>query len=111
SVSSIVRLTEVHQKTILKILNIAGAKSERIMATRIVKIRATEIQADEVWQFVGCKQRRKRPEHDPTWGDSWTYVALDPISKLVVHITIGARDQRTTDTFIEGLAQATTGNF
>ena len=65
SVSSVVRLTEVHQKTILKLLVLAGEKCERIMAEKIRNFPVTEIQADEVWQFIGCKQRRKRPEHDP----------------------------------------------
>ncbi len=111
SVSSVVRLTDIHQKTILKLLVLAGEKAERIMATKIRNIRVSEIQADEVWQFVGCKNRRKRPEHDPGWGDTWTYVALDPVSKLVVNVTIGDRNQRTTDVFIEGLAEAATGNF
>lgn len=111
SVSSVVRLTEVHQKTVLKLLLLAGEKAERIMAQKIRNVPVTEIQADEVWQFVGCKQRRKGPEHDPTWGDSWTYVALDPISKLVVNVTIGNRDQQTTNVFLEGLWLATSGNF
>jgi len=111
SVSSVVRLTEVHQKTILKLLVLAGEKAERIMAEKIRNVPVTEIQADEVWQFVGCKAKAKRPEHDPTWGDCWTYVALDPISKLVVNVTIGNRDQQTTNVFLEGLRMATSGNF
>lgn len=111
SVAAVVRLTDIHQKTVLKLLQLAGDKAERIMATRIVNFQATEIQADEVWQFCGCKQKRKRPEHDPMWGDTWTYVALDPISKLVVNVTIGTRDQGTTNVFIEGLRLATSGNF
>ena len=53
----------------------------------------------------------KGPEHDPTWGDCWTYVALDPISKLVVNVTIGNRDQQTTNVFLEGLRLATSGRF
>ena len=111
SVSSVVRLTEVHQKTVLKLLLLAGEKAERIMAQKIRSVPVTEIQADEVWQFVGCKQRRKGPEHDPAWGDCWTYVALDPISKLVLNVTIGNRDQQTTNVFLEGLRLATSGNF
>jgi IS1 family transposase len=111
SVSSVVRLTDVHQKTILKLLVLAGEKAERIMAEKIRNVPVTEIQADEVWQFVGCKQKAKRAEHDPTWGDCWTYVALDPISKLVVNVTIGNRDQQTTNVFLEGLRLATSGNF
>ena len=81
------------------------------MAAKVRNLRVSQIQADEVRRFVGCKQRRKRPEHDPTWGDTWTYVALDPVSKLVVNVTIGDRNPRTTGVFIEGQAQAVNGTF
>jgi transposase-like protein/IS1 family transposase len=107
SVSSVVRLTGVNQRTILKVLVLAGEKAERIMAKRIVNVPVRDGQADEVWQFVGCKAKAKRPEHDATWGDTWTYVALETHSKLVLNVTIGNRDQYTTDVFIEGLRHAT----
>ena len=41
SVSSVVRLTEVHQKTILKLLTLAGEKCERITAENIRQHRST----------------------------------------------------------------------
>jgi IS1 family transposase/transposase-like protein len=107
SVSSVERLTEVHHTTILKLLVLAGERAERVMATKIVNVPVRDVQADEVWQFVGCKQKAKRPEHDPNWGDAWTFVALETHTKLVLNVTIGTRDQLTTDTFIEGLRQAT----
>jgi IS1 family transposase len=93
--------------TILKLLVMAGEKAERVMAQKIVNVRVAEVQADEIWQFLGCKQKAKRPEHDPTWGDCWTYVAIERSTKLVLNVTVGNRDQQTTDVFIEGLRQAT----
>lgn len=105
--SSIERLTEVHRTTILKLLLLAGQKAERIMAERIVNIPARDVTADEVWQFCGCKAKAKRPGHDPMWGDCWTYVATETHSKVVLNVTIGNRDQITTNTFIEGLRLAT----
>jgi IS1 family transposase len=107
SISSIERLTEVHHTTILKLLLIAGQKAERVMARRIVNVPVRDVQADEVWQFCGCKAKAKRPEHDPMWGDCWTFVAMETHTKLVLNVTIGTRDQGSTDVFIEGLRLAT----
>jgi len=111
SVSSIERLTEIHHSTILKLLVLAGDKAERVMAGKLRQVRATDVQADEIWQFIGCKTKAKRPEHDPMWGDCWVFVAIDRNTKLVLNVTIGDRNQQTTDVFIEGLREATRGRF
>jgi transposase-like protein/IS1 family transposase len=107
SVSSVVRLTEVHQKTVLKILVLAGEKCERIMATKIVNVEVRDVECDELWSFIGKKQKRVRPEDDQNLGDAYTFVAIERHSKLVLNIALGKRDQATTDVFIEGLRHAT----
>ena len=111
SVSSVVRLTEVHQKTILKLLVLASEKCERIMGQKIRNVPARDVQADELWSWIGCKEKMIRPDHDPNFGDCYTFVAIERDTKLVLNIAIGKRDQRTTDIFIEGLRLATSGNF
>jgi IS1 family transposase/transposase-like protein len=111
SVSSVVRLTDIHQKTILKLLVLASEKCERIMSEKIRNVPAKDIQADELWSWIGCKEKMVRPDHDPSFGDCYTFVAIERDTKLVLNIAIGKRDQRTTDVFIEGLRLATSGNF
>lgn len=107
SVSSVERLTEVHHTTILKLLVIAGEKCERIMADKIRNVRARDIEADEVWSFIGKKEKRVRPEDDQNLGDCYTFVAIERHSKLVLNIAVGKRDQQTTDVFVEGIRHAT----
>jgi len=58
SVSSVVRLTEVHQKTILKLLVLAGEKCERIMAEKVRNVQVHDVECDELWAFIGKKQKR-----------------------------------------------------
>lgn len=111
SVSSVERLTDVHHTTILKLLVLAGEKSERIMARKLVNVPVRDVQADEIWQFIGCKEKRRRPEHDPYWGDCYAFVAMETNTKLVLNVAIGRRDQASTDVFVEGLRQATSGRF
>jgi IS1 family transposase len=111
SVSSTERLTDVHHTTILKLLVLAGEKCERIMAGRIRNVEVRDVECDEVWAFIGKKQKRVRPEDDQNLGDAYTFVAIERNTKLVLNIALGKRDQATTDVFIEGLRHATRGNF
>ncbi len=111
SVSSVERLTEVHHSTILKLLVLAGEKAERLMGRKLVNIPARDVQADEVWSYCGCKEKAKKPGEDSMRGDCYTFVGLETHSKLALNVTIGKRDQATTDVFIEGLRQATSGRF
>ena len=107
SVSSVERVTGVHHGTILKLLVLAGEKCERIMADKIRNVEVRDVEADEVWSFIGKKEKRVRPEDDQNLGDCYTFVAIERHSKLVLNIAMGKRDQRTTDVFIEGLRHAT----
>lgn len=109
SISSVVRLTEVHQKTILKLLLLAGEKCERIMGDKIRNVAVRDVQCDELWSFIGKKEKRCRPTDHPSFGDSYCFVGIERHSKLILNFALGKRDQRTTDIFIEGLRLATSG--
>ncbi|MFZ0590776.1 MAG: IS1 family transposase [Bryobacteraceae bacterium] len=105
SISSVERITEIHHTTILKLLVLAGEKCERIMAEKIRNVRVRDVECDEVWAFIGKKQKRVRPDDDPNLGDAYTFVAIERHSKLVLNFALGKRDQHTTNAFIEGLSQ------
>jgi IS1 family transposase len=111
SVSSVERLTDVHHTTILKLLVLAGEKAERIMSERIRNVSVRDVECDELWSFIGKKQKRVRPDDDQNLGDAYTFVAIERNTKLVLNIAMGKRDQATTDVFIEGLRHATRGEF
>ncbi len=51
------------------------------------------IQLDEVWGYVGKKQKRVDPLADKAeYGDAYTFVAIDADSKLVPAFYVGKRD-------------------
>ena len=107
SVSTVERITEVHHTTILKLLVLAGEKCERIMAEKIRNVVVRDVECDELWSFIGKKQKRVRPEDDQNLGDAYTFVAIERHSKLVLNIAMGKRDQHTTNAFVEGIRHAT----
>jgi transposase-like protein/IS1 family transposase len=106
SVRSVERTTELHRDTILKLLVVAGEKCERIMGRYVRNIAVQDVECDEVWSFLGKKEKRVRPEDDQNLGDCYTFVAIERNTKLVLNIAMGKRDQLTTNTFIEGLRDA-----
>jgi transposase-like protein/IS1 family transposase len=107
SIASTERITEVHHTTILKLIVLMGEKCERIMANKIRNVEARDVECDEVWSFIGKKQKRVRPEDNQFLGDCYVFVGIERHSKLVLNIAIGKRDQQTTDVFIEGIRHAT----
>jgi IS1 family transposase len=99
-------LPELHRDTILRLLVLAGEKAEKIMGRYIRNVKVNDVEVDEVWDYIGKKQRRVRPEDDRNLGDCYVYVALERTTKLVLNIAMGKRDQTTTNVFIEGLRDA-----
>jgi IS1 family transposase len=58
------------------------------------------IQCDEIWSFVGAKQKNVRPHHFENGGyagDVWTWVAMDAQTKLVPCWMVCQRDAGVTD--------------
>jgi transposase-like protein len=107
SISTVERVTAVHHTTILKLLVLVGEKCERIMADKVRSVQVRDVECDEVWSFIGKKQKRVRPEDSQMLGDCYVWVGIERHSKLVLNITMGKRDQSTCDVFVEGLRQAT----
>jgi len=107
SVRSTARLCNVEPKTVLNILVLAGTHCERLLGSKIMNVPVKDVQADEIWSFVGKKQKQIKPEDDPGMGDAYTFVAIERNTKLVLNFALGKRDQATTDVFTEGLRLAT----
>ena len=72
SIRSISRMTGVHKTTIASLLYRVGDNCERIMKETMRNLDLNTIQADEIWCYVGKKQKRVTPEdklHRPELGD------------------------------------------
>jgi transposase-like protein/IS1 family transposase len=108
AVRSVERITELHRDTILKLLAVAGEKCEKIMGRYVRNVRVQDVECDEIWSFIGKKEKRVSPEDDQNLGDAYTFVGIERNSKLVLNIAMGKRDQITTNSFIEGLRDAIT---
>lgn len=110
SINTVERITGVHHTTILSLLTFVGEKCERFLENRIRAVRVSEVQCDELWGFVGCKEKRNLTG-DPERGDAYCFVAIERHTKLILSWHLGRRTARDTDTFIEKLSEATSGRF
>lgn len=64
-----------------------------------------DIDDQPLWGFIGMKQKTaRRTNQTATAGDIWTWVAIDPDTKLVPTFAIGDRTQYMANCFIEDLA-------
>src|SRR5205085_8264716 len=112
SVRSTERLTRVHRDTILGWLVEAGENCARFTERTLQRLTVRDVQADEIWAFVGCKERtRQRRGYGQERGDAWCFVAIERTSKLVIAWHLGKRTPDDTLTFAEKLRDATCGRF
>src|SRR5213596_2761688 len=105
SIRSIERITGIHRDTVMRLGVRIGEGCRQIMDDKMRNLPCRLIQVDEIWGFVGMKNRtalRNRTSGDV--GDVWTWVALDSETKLVPTFAVGDRSGYMADTFIEDLA-------
>src|ERR1017187_7365534 len=85
SIGSTVRMTGASKNTIAKLLVELGAACSEYLDKNLVNLSSKRIQCDEIWQFVGAKQKNVPAERRDEFGigDVWTWVAIDADSKLI----------------------------
>ncbi|MDQ6788858.1 MAG: hypothetical protein M3033_18805 [Acidobacteriota bacterium] len=113
SIRSIQRITGIEKKTILKLLVLAGEKSERLLNDKIKGLAVRDVQADEMWGFVAMKNRTKHQNkiEDEGLGTCYTWIAMETHSKLVLAWHLGHRTSTDCVEFTEKLGEATEGRF
>jgi IS1 family transposase len=105
SIRATVRMTGVAKNTVVKLLVDLGTACSIYQDHVMRDLPCERLQCDEIWAFVGAKQKNVSPEkRDEGWGDVWTWVALDADTKLVPSYRIGARDWHEARMFLTDLA-------
>jgi transposase-like protein/IS1 family transposase len=112
SIRSTERLTGVHRDTIIDAMVEAGKKCKRFLESAIHHVPVEDVQADEIWGFVGCKERtRQFRRYDESVGDAFCFTAIERTTKLIVAWHLGKRSPGDTQDFADNLRRATTGRF
>lgn len=105
SIRSTERMTNVHRDTIMRLLVEVGNGCASIMDEQMRELPCRRIQVDEIWNYVQKKQRHVRSQDDRARvGDMWTFVALDPDTKLVPAYRVGKRTRVHAAAFMQDLS-------
>jgi IS1 family transposase len=104
------RMTGVARNTVIRLLIDLGTACSAQMDRAMRDLPCETLQVDEIWAFVGAKQRNvTRDKEAEGWGDVWTWVAIDADTKLVPTYRIGARDLQEATAFIQDLSRRLRG--
>lgn len=109
SIRSVQRLTGLCRQTLADLIVLVGENCQRLLEAKVKAVPAKDVQLDEIWSFVGAKMKNVRDGKHP--GDSWTFIAIERDSKLILAHEIGQRNTETCSKFLEKVSVATTGRF
>ena len=105
SINATSRMLEFSTNTITKLLVEMGDACRAHHDEHVKGVAAKRVQCDEIWSFVGAKQKNVTMEQmEEGWGDAWTWTALDADSKLVISYLVGQRGAWWAKRFLEDVA-------
>lgn len=104
SMRAATRLCDVSINTVTKLLVDVGTACDLYQNEKLRGITAKRVQMDEIWSFVGMKEKNVPPMRKGNdVGDVYTWVAMDADSKLVISWLVGNRDVPAGRTFVKDL--------
>jgi IS1 family transposase len=106
SIRATVRMTGVAKNTVVKLLCDLGRACSDYQDKAFVNLKCKRIQCDEIWSFVGAKEKNCSVEMKTKGaGDVWTWTAIDADTKLVPCWFVGHRDAGCAYHFMHDLAE------
>jgi transposase-like protein len=102
SVCAVSRLTGLHKRTILSLVDTAAQNAERVFDGLVPRARPRSIYLDKIPCTVGCHERRLTAASPAGWGDHWTWLAFDPESKLILSYFVGPRRTASANSPLRG---------
>lgn len=112
SIRSCERLTGVNRNTLCDLIVNVGERCNAFLKSKLRGLSVKNLEVDEVWSFVGCKERTKeRMGYGEEMGDAYSFIGLERDTKLIVAYHVGKRSERDTHEFIRELRNVTVGRF
>lgn len=103
-IRQIERITGVHRDTIMRLGVRVGQGCAALLDSKMRNLSCKQLQFDELWGFIGKKERHCRPDDSLELGDVWTFCAIDSDTKLVPSFKVGKRDLPTANAFVSDVA-------
>src|SRR5215203_2449318 len=104
SIRAISRITGIHQDTICRLGVRVGQGCAALLDAKMRDLTCRYLQLDEIWGFIGKKEKHLSIGDDPTLGDVWTFCAIDSETKIVPSFKCGKRTHLTANAFVGDVA-------
>jgi len=109
SIRATERLTGVHRDTIMRLAVKIGEGCAMLHHGMMRDLQVGRIELDEIWSYVGKKQRKVTPEDDDMCGDQYTFIALAGAAKAIITYRTGKRNGENTQKFCDDLRRRVVG--
>ena len=103
SIRSVERMTGIHRDTVMRLGVRVGMACRNLLDETMRELPCQKIEMDEIWGFVGKKDRNVREGDSAELGSVWTWVAIDPETKAVPVFHVGKRTQDDANKFVGDL--------
>ena len=106
SINATCRMTGISKNTVLKLLSHVGRACVAYCDRAMVNLNCKRVQCDEIWAFVGMKQKNVPEELRGILGhgDVYTWLGIDADTKLIPCWHVGNRGAESAYDFIHDLA-------
>jgi len=111
SIRSIERITGITKRAILRVLVEYGEKAREIQEREMVNLESKFVQVDEIWTYVGKKQKQLTLLDSEELGDQYVFVAMDSDTKLVPSFLVGKRNMENSLEIMRDLQYRITNRF
>jgi IS1 family transposase len=113
SMRSAARMADVSINTVTKLLIDVGSACLDYQDSVMRNLPLKDVQVDEIWSFVGAKQKNVADGADPSLmlGDCYTFTAIDRETKLMPCWLVGHRTAAYADWFMADLASRVSGRI
>ena len=105
SIRATERMTGTHRDTIMRLGVRIGDGCAALHDHLFRDLHTRILELDELWAYVGKKQKRMKKDDPADLGDQYTFTALDADTKAIVAFRVGKRDGDNTRAFIWDLRE------
>ena len=109
SIRSTERITGIHRDTIMRLGARVGRGCAALHDDMMRDLHVTYLELDELWSFVGKKQRRVQSTDSADFGDQYVFVGIGALNKAIISYRVGKRDGENTDAFVRDLRSRVLG--
>ncbi len=104
------RMADVSINTVTKLLMDVAAAAYEYHDKAMRDVRCTRVQCKEIWCFVGAEAKRfASVKGQESWGEVWTWTAIDADTKLCISYLVGGRDGWWANEFMQDVVSRVQG--